>query len=381
MPAALRIYLSFNYADAGVAEGLRKQLLASFAGRSLEICDRNSPYPGSDSLQGGEGWLRWADLCIVIFSADYLDRETGLEFETAKRLERERRPALQLLVALARNADLPPDFQAFPLAPPLGEPILQQGFDRDRQLQRVAQAARRLLEQPAGPATKIVAHDFEIGMESARQRLLEKSERLNLLPAFALLRTLAADARLKKSAYELEDNFGEILRQGRSAKLALGEFLEKAAVLRSDLQYLILKTHSTELIPDWQAAFQRATHSVPGNLALFSPKEEIAIPETLNLPITRGEESRAVGTLTFQQQADFRRQLLLAQDAMEVENFGRAYQHSDHVRSHIDPQSAQLYEYLLLSYLQKETPDRIALDAVDDDKRHLLNHIILYASR
>ena len=51
---------------------------------------------------------------------------------------------------------------------------------------------------------------------------------------------------------------------------------------------------------------------------------------------------------------------------MEVENFGRAYQHSDHVRSHIDPQSAQLYEYLLLTYLQKETPDRIALDAVDD---------------
>ncbi|MEO6759640.1 MAG: TIR domain-containing protein, partial [Saprospiraceae bacterium] len=381
MPAALRIFLSYSYADLGVAEGLYKQLQATFAGQALEVCDRTSLYPGADSLQGGEAWLRWADLCIVVFSADYLGQETSQEFENAKRLERERRPALQILIAYARNADLPLDFQAFPLAPHPGEPIMQHGFDRDRQLQRVAQAARRLLELPPTNTVPDAQDDFEISMASARQRLLEKSERLNLLPAFALLRRIAADARLKKSAYELEDNFGEILRQGRSAKLALHEFLEKATVLRSDLQYLIQKIHSPELIPDWQAAFQKATHSVPGNLALFSPKEEIAIPNTLNLPPAPGEEKRPVGSLTSQQQADFRRQLLLAQDAMEVENFGRAYQHSDHVRSHIDPQSAQLYEYLLLTYLQKETSDRIALDAVDDDKRHLLNHIILYASR
>ncbi len=381
MPAPLRIFLSFSTPDSGVAEGLRKQLLATFAGTPLEISDRQSRYPGADSLQGGEAWLRWADLCIIIFSADYLDQDSSLEFETAKRLERERRPALQILIALARSADLPADFRAFPQAPFPGEPIMHQQLDRDRQLQRVAQAARRLLEMPTPVLPATLTDDFEISMESARQRLLELSERLNLLPAFALLRHLAADARLKKSAYELEDNFGEILRQGRSAKLALSEFLEKAAVLRGDLIYLIQKINSTELIPDWRTAFRKATHSTPGNLALFSPKEEIAIPDTLNLRPTVAGETNPVGALTFQQQADFRRQLLLAQDAMEVENFGRAYQHSDHVRSHIDPQSAQLYEYLLLSYLQKETPDRIALDAVDDDKRHLLNHIILYASR
>ena len=376
----MRIFLSFAYADSGVAEGLRKHLQATFAGQPLEVSDRQSKYLGTDRLQGGEAWLYWADLCIVVFSADYLGQETSLEFETAKQLERERRPALQILIAYARSADLPLDFQAFPLAPHPGEPIMQSGFDRDRQLQRVAQAARRLLEQPPASTVETI-DDFDISMDSARQRLLEESERLNLLPAFALLRHLAADARLKKSAYELEDNFGEILRQGRSAKLALGEFLQKAAVLRTDLQYLIRKVHSTELIPHWREAFQKATHSVAGNLALFSPKEEVAIPETLNLQPAAGEEARPSGTLSFQQQADFRRQLLLAQDAMEVENFGRAYQHSDHVRSHIDPQSAQLYEYLLLSYLQKETPDRIVMDAVDDDKRHLLNHIILYASR
>ena len=381
MAAVLRIFLSFSTADSGVAEGLRKQLLSTFARTPLEISDRQSKYPGSDSLQGGEAWLRWADLCIVIFSADYLDRESSQEFETAKLLERERRPALQILIAYARSADLPADFQPFPLAPFPGEPILHQRFDRDRQLQRVAQAARRLLEHPPAKPSAVLIDDFDITMESARQRLLELSERLNLLPAFALLRHVAAEARLKKSAYELEDNFGEILRQGRSAKLTLSEFLEKAAVLREDLVYLIQKINSTELIPDWRAAFQKATHSAPGNLALFSPREEIAIPETLNLRSTVAGEVNPVGTLSFQQQADFRRQLLLAQDAMEVENFGRAYQHSDHVRSHIDPQSAQLYEYLLLSYLQKETPDRIALDAVDDDKRHLLNHIILYSSR
>lgn len=383
MLAPMRIFLSYDFADTGVAEGLRKQLLATFAGQSIDVCNRQSHYPGTDSLQGGEAWLRWADLCIIVFSADYLGQETSLELETAKHLERERRPALQILVAYARSADLPPDLLPFPLAPQANEPILHHGFDRDRQLQRVAQAARRLLEQPRLSAGVVAIDDFEISMESARQRLLEQSERLNLLPVFALLRTIAADARLKKSAYELEDNFGEILRQGRSAKITLAEFLQKATVLRTDLQYLIQKIHSTELVADWRLAFQKATYATSGNLALFSPKEEIAMPETVNLPGSVGEDGHLVtaGALSFQQQADFRRQLLLAQDAMGVENFGRAYQHSDHVRSHIDPRSAQLYEYLLLAYLQKETPDRIAIDAVDDDKRQLLNHIILYASR
>ena len=383
MLAPIRIFLSYDYADTGVAEGLRKHLLTTFAGRPTEVHNRQSKYPGTDSLQGGEAWLRWADLCIIIFSADYLGQETSLEFETAKFLERERRPALQMLVAYARSADLPPDFRPFPIAPQADQPIMQQGFDRDRQLQRVAQAARRLVEQPRLSAGAVATDDFEISMESTRQRLLEQSERLNLLPVFALLRAIAADARLKKAAYELEDNFGEILRQGRSAKIALAEFLQKAVVLRTDLQYLIQKIHSTELVPDWRLACQRATYSTAGNLALFSPKEEIAMPDTLNLPGLVGEDGHLakVGALSFQQQADFRRQLLLAQDAMGIENFGRAYQHGDHVRSHIDPRSAQLYEYLLLAYLQKETPDRIAIDAVDDDKRQLLNHIILYASR
>ena len=383
MLAPIRIFLSYDFADTGVAEGLRKQLLTTFAGRPIDICNRQSKYPGTDSLQGGEAWLRWADLCIIVFSADYLGQETSLEFETAKFLERERRPALQLLVAYARSADLPPDFRPFPIAPQADQPIMHQGFDRDRQLQRVAQAARRLIEQPRLSAGVVAVDDFEISMESARQRLLEQSERLNLLPVFALLRAIAADARLKKASYELEDNFGEILRQGRSAKIALAEFLNKATVLRNDLQDLIRRIHSTEIVPDWRLAFQRATFSESGNLALFSPKEEIMMPETLNLPEQLGEDGHlvAMGALTLPQQADFRRQLLLAQDAMGIENFGRAYQHSDHVRSHIDPRSAQLYEYLLLAFLQKETPDRIAIDAVDDDKRQLLNHIILYASR
>ena len=383
MSPYMRIFLSYDYADTGTAEGLRKQLLTTFAGQPIEVCNRQSKYPGTDSLQGGEAWLRWADLCIIVFSADYLGQETSLEFETAKFLERERRPALQILVAYARSADLPADFRPFPIAPQADQPIMHHGFDRDRQLQRVAQAARRLLEQPRLSGNLVATDDFEISMESARQRLLEQGERLNLLPVFALLRAIAADARLKKAAYELEDNFGEILRQGRAAKITLAEFLEKATVLRTDLQYLIQKIHSTELVPDWRLTFQRATYSESGNLALFSPKEEIAMPETLNLPGQVGEDGHvaSTGTLTLPQQADFRRQLLLAQDAMGIENFGRAYQHSDHVRSHIDPRSAQLYEYLLLAYLQKETPDRIAIDAVDDDKRQLLNHIILYASR
>ena len=104
MAAPVRIYLSFNVADAGVVEGLQKQLRAVFSGRGLELRDRSSLYAGAENALNGEAWLQWADLCIAVFSADYLGQDTSREWETAKRLERERRPALQILVAYARSA-------------------------------------------------------------------------------------------------------------------------------------------------------------------------------------------------------------------------------------------------------------------------------------
>jgi len=382
MAAPLRIFLSYHFADTGVAEGLKKHLLATFAGMEMAIYDRSSIYPGTDSVQGGEAWLLWADLCLVVFSADYLTQETSLEWEWAKRLEKERRPALQVLVVLARNSAIPQDFRYFPIAPGPNDPVMREGIERDRQLLRVAQTAHVLYASRSEPVeTGYLAGDFKPDLAGARSHLLQLCEQLSLKPALALLRKIAGEARLKKTVYELEDNYGEVLRQGRLAKIPLPEYKEKTDVLRTDVQYIIGQLQEKELVPAWQAAFWPATHSEPGPASVFTPVEEIIIPETLHVPVSASSVADNLGVLSYQQKTEFRRQLLLCQDAIGIENYTRAHSHCEHVRTHIDPQSAQLYEYLLITYLQKETPERIALDAVDDDKHQLLNHILMFSSR
>ena len=87
-----------------------------------------------------------------------------------------------------------------------------------------------------------------------------------------------------------------------------------------------------------------------------------------------------IGLLSFEQKTDFRRSLLLAKDAMAVKNYSQAYAYCDHVRTKVDPQSAQLYEYLLITFLQKETALRTMQEAVNGNDR-LLQYVLLYASR
>jgi len=383
MAAPVRIYLSFNVADAGVVEGLQKQLRAVFSGRGLELRDRSSLYAGAENALNGEAWLQWADLCIAVFSADYLGQDTSREWETAKRLERERRPALQILVAYARSAAIPTDFQAFPVAPSLSEPVQQSGFDRDRQLQRVAHVAYTLLQNvPLRDAAAWVADDLPLPLDIAQTHLLAASDRLNLMPQLALLKKIADDAQLKKAAYEMEDLFGETLRQGKLAKIPLTEYLQRNETVRGDFQFVVKNLSEKNFPAGWRGAFLQTVHGEAQPLALFTPTDDIIIPETLNLPVAgEGALAENMGLLSYQQKADFRRELLLAQDALSVENYGRAHSHCERVRTQIDPQSAQLYEYLLISFFQNETPGRVAWDSVDDEKRRLLNYIVLYANR
>ncbi len=383
MAAPVRIYLSFNVADAGVVEGLQKHLHAAFAGRALELRDRSSLYPGSDNALSGEAWLRWADLCIAVFSADYLGQDTSREWEMAKRLERERRPALQILVAYARSAAIPGDFQAFPVAPSLSEPVQQTGFDRDRQLLRIAHAAHTLLQNvPLRDAAAWLSDDLPLTLDIAQTHLLAACDRLNLMPQLALLKKIADDAQLKKAAYEMEDLFGETLRQGKLAKIPLTEYLQRNETVRGDFQFVVKNLAESNLVTGWRGAFLQTVHGEAQPLALFTPTDDVSIPETLNLPVSgEGTLAENMGLLSYQQKADFRRELLLAQDALSVENYARAHSHCERVRTQIDPQSAQLYEYLLISFLQNETPARVAWDSVDDEKRRLLNYIVLYANR
>jgi len=378
------IYLSYDAKDAATATALQQHLKTAFHPQEIKICDRETPIPEQSESAEGLHWVRQADLFIVLFSADYLSERTSIELELARRCERERRPAYKILVAAVRHTHIPPDIARFPVLPDAQQPILGSHFDTERQLQRVALHIRQVSERsakllPAGAPRS----DFSLSWTFARDHVYLRLQYPNLHIALTHLRQISRDAALKKTIYEYQDIYNETLRLGRLGKNSLAEYLQKTAILRKDVVNTLFQIQENELEPDWRDTFLSATRSDAALSAIYNPNGEIYIPETLNLPIAPGAAalSDTVGLLSYEQKSEFRRQLLLAADAYALEQYGRAHAHADNVRVQIDPQSAQLYEYLLLTQLQREGAGQIARNAAENDRPTQFNQLLLYANR
>lgn len=388
MSAPIRIFLSTDDADETLAYDLEKHLRQAFAPQAL-LFWHERPVAEEDYRRLATVFLENAQLFLPIVSVNYLDTpDARWELEQAVN-EAARRPGLAVLTVLARSAFIPPVLAGFPIAPAPNEPVDFQGLNREHQVQRVAAAARDLLSRmPASAGPQKVDIQLPIMVDDLRERLVPLLDRLEFTPLFDVLKRLAFDATLAKNIFETEDSFANLYQQTRGLKTSLTEFLRQVNTVRDYLRTLLDELREPDLLPDWRKrfighffSFQPTQHAHVAPY-FFTPTEEISIPDTLNLRGTPDDIAAAetIGLLSYQQKLDFRRNLLLAQDAMAVESYARAYSHSEHVRAHIDPQSAQLYEYLLITYVHKEKPERIVEDALRSNGR-LLSHVTLYAGK
>lgn len=99
---------------------------------------------------------------------------------------------------------------------------------------------------------------------------------------------------------------------------------------------------------------------------LFTPADEITPPKDLN------EREKHL----------FRRLLHRSQDALAVKNYKIAYKCCQEIRDNVEPNSAQLYEYMLLIFAKKEGTENIVREALEGNKNDaLVKHLILYAGR
>lgn len=386
MKGPIRIFLSFNSADADIAQGLAKHLRQAMAG--TELIFWNPEKTATELLRKDAGqFLERANLYIPVLSVHFLD-DPDARWALQKAVsEAQRRNAFRILVALGRHAFTPDVLVGFPISPGQHDPIEHESLKPDRQLMRVAEAARNLLAAaPSSPTQTVIKLPF--GLSDAKERLFPLLDRVDFKPIFDILKVIAYDAALIKSLFEAEDAFSNLIQQTRGLKTDLDEFLAKKAHYKNNLERIIEFLRDEDLIHQWEKAFialhfsfqKRGGETIEPYF--FIPTEDIAIPETLHLPGARGAAMSAenVGILSYQQKLDFRRSLLLAQDAIAIENFARAHAHCEHVRSHIDPESAQLYEYLLITYLHKEKSEHIVAEALRGEGR-MLNHVTLFAGR
>ena len=389
MSGPLHIFLSYDVADAQTAADLQRQLSLVFQPLNAVFWSKNS-FPPEQYRVKAAAFLEKANLFVAILSMNYED-DPDVRWEAARAIETQYgHAALQIMTVMAREAAAPAVFAPFKTALPAGETIENQGISRDRQLRRVAETAKALVA--AAPRSNHLPEariDLPLTIDDVRERLLAQTDRINHAPLLFILKRLIEQVQVKRVVLDTEEKFKQLREQTRLSRITFAELQEKATPVQIDLQYLIRDLPEDSLVSNWKQVFIRDYfHFVAGSRELstippfFVPVDEVAIPETLNLPVGPREQEalEQIGLLSFEQKNDFRRSLLLAKDALAVNNFALAYQHCDHVRTKIDPQSAQLYEYLLITFIQKETPERILQEAAKGNER-MLNHVLLYAGR
>jgi hypothetical protein len=389
MASTLHIYLSFDASDARTAADLQRQLAISLQPLKTVFWQKNE-VPVEEFRAKSAEFLEKTDLFIAVLSLNYEDNP-DVRWELAKSLEvQKEHPSFQIMTVLARSAGIPPALKAFQLALPSGETIEQDGIPRDRQLLRASLMAEKVLDAaPKNDSIDIGPIALPIGLDDLKERLLVQTDRINHGPLLTLLKRLIKDVQVKRGVLDVEDYFKQLREQTRLSQISLEELKAKAAPIQSDLVNLIERLQEEDMKPDWRQIFIRDYFRFTGDSReesavppFFVPVDEIIIPETLYSPIASPahDVQGRTAVLSFEQKNDFRRHLLLARDALAVKNYTQAYQYCDYVRTKIDPLSAQLYEYLLITYLQMETPTRVMKDAVQGNERHL-QYVLLFASR
>lgn len=383
------IYLSFDPADAKTAADFQRQLSLALQPRNLVFWNKAS-VPVEAFRSEAAAFLEKTNLFVAILSQHYED-SPDVRWEADQAVSTQKnRPALQVLSLQARSAAIPRLFHAYVTALPPGETVENDRIARERQLYRAALTAANVLDAaPASNDIGIGRIELPLGIEDLRARLLAQTDRINHAPLLALLKRLIRDVGVKRGVLDVQEKFKQLREKTRLSQISIAELQEQAAPIQEDLYHLLLRLEEVDLHPEWQQIFirdyyrfvadSRDDSTVP---PFFIPVDEIIIPETLNLPVGPREQEQLeqIGLLSFEQKNEFRRSLLLAKDALAVKNPAAAFNYCDHVRNNIDPQSAQLYEYLLITYLQKETALRAMREAMAGNDR-VLQHILLFASR
>jgi hypothetical protein len=387
LKGTIRIFISANQADDDTVSALRRHLQQAFPHNQLLFWN-NHQIPPEEYRSQANAFLEQAHLFIPLISVQYSDHpDTRWELLQAIDEHHRRQGNLKILVGMAKSAFVPESLGGFPVSPGRHEPIIHERISIDRQLLRVAQHVRHVLAIPV-KEEQYVPIQLGLVISDVQERLDPLFDRIDFSPVFRLIKQIGQDPTLLKNLFEAEDAFQNLYQQTRGLKTSLHEFLQKKAQHRQTLRLLIENMRATDLAPGWEPIFIQSYYKFHPEAQesvdpyFFQPTEEISIPETLNLPGNPGELNSVdnIGILSYQQKNDFRRNLLLAQDAIAVENYARAHALSEHVRAHIDPQSAQLYEYLLISYLHKEKSEKIIAEALQGEARKL-NYITLYTGR
>jgi hypothetical protein len=379
MAEALSIFLSYHDSDAMVVRVMTEHLQTLFGAGALRFTDRSTFPVNARTVTVIQQAVEAAPVVLVFGSAAYFNyRDTLLERDYALRS-----PQRPLLIPLRAKATPNfPEMEPFTVLPADGS-VLSNGATID-DLQ-CALAARTIADQISAflqwRDEKVVQEAVSITWPEAQARLFAYIDKNSLRSSILLLHRLIKDPDLDKIAFETEAEHQRLHRRTQQERLPFEEFLRQLEGLRRDLEYLVERLEPRFVRADWAAfmeseyfGYRAAEHMTEGLLGLSTLADQIIIPET---SLRDGDRDIL---LSDAQRLEYKRLFILAQDADAMGQHGKAFAYADQIRNTIDPESAQLYEHLMMTFVKKETPDRIIQEAIRGNRR-LLDAVILYAGR
>jgi hypothetical protein len=378
-------YFSFDDAERPLAKELTDQIRIAPSAAGYRFSDQDSTPAGAEEVAYRKQLIEAADVVVIFRSPAYFNNR-HLHFEKTAALNSPRQPLVLVVNALPSSGmpGLEDYFQH--LVPSPG--ILVRDSDPVEQAKRVQLAADIICQHTArflaSGRKDRAATAPRFTFEQMRQRLFSFISKNNLSAALHLLLRLVHDSALERAVFGAIEEHTRLHQQARKEHFDFYQFWQHTEAIRADLEGIVQRLEEPMLHPAWPQTFEneylgfaKIEAEGVGMMGLFTQADDIIVPETRS---AGDEKSAAERFLTEAQKLEYKRLFILAQDEEAVGRPHRAFHYCEQIKNTLDPESAQLYEHLLLNYAKKETPKSVVERALRKEGRSL-DFVVLYAGR
>ncbi|MCB9272682.1 MAG: toll/interleukin-1 receptor domain-containing protein [Lewinellaceae bacterium] len=376
---AVSIFLSYskNEYDKKAGVNLKKSLFHLSNRGKVSIQDRDSEITGGVEIEDTLRYtLKEAQIVIILLSHDYLS-DVEKEFDLIKDItSKDRQKKVLFIKSRQCDSDIVSELS-------WGRFLLH---DENKVLFVDKEVDQEAISEAGIALRKILADILEpppqIDLAQLVSSLLVFSAENNINSTISLLKKIVKAPPELKQLKQLEIDyvdgfrkFGNVTSKLSNKEEQLGEKIkswrENQNRIQEELKKFIHGLRTQILKENWQQIYsaeayglEEAKEEAQAFYNLFTPADEIKIPFNL-----KDEDKQRYKRLFYQ-----------CQDAFAVDDFEEAYKFANRIKSAIEPESAQLYEYLLLTYFKMKQPEQIILNALEGDGKYL-KHISLYAGR
>jgi len=235
-------------------------------------------------------------------------------------------------------------------------------------------------------------------LDILKEKLLAITTTNGIEPVNDLLKKILKASDLRSNINNLEERYSEnvwSLHNGKYDLYEEWEIIYKG--LAKGVENVINELKIEHLEDNWEIMFSEMDLGItPNNVsilfALFSKIDDIKFPEkvekevAVTTSVKKNDEGRIIEETTTELVSDkerrrFKRLMFLYQDTYQMGNYKLAHQYCTQVREEIEPESAHLYQALLLSYFKLNGESDIIKNVINGEKEQEFRNLLVYARR